>query len=54
MKILSQAGHGDDDLAQLLLELGNAHHALGEKGRALQRWRKEPMAQKAKNAFSSA
>ena len=36
---LEQAGHGDDDLAQLLLELGNAHHALGEKGRALQRWR---------------
>ena len=26
-------------LAELLLELGNAHHALGEKDQALQRWR---------------
>ena len=26
-------------LAELLLELGNAHHALGEKDLALQRWR---------------
>ena len=33
------AGHGDNALADLLLELGNAHHALGEKNLALQRWR---------------
>ena len=34
--------HSDDaenSLAELLLELGNAHHALGEKDQALQRWR---------------
>ena len=34
--------HGDlseDNLADLLLELGNAHHALGEKDQALLRWR---------------
>ena len=36
---LGQAGHGDNVLAELLLELGNSHHALGEKDRALQRWR---------------
>ena len=36
---LAHAGHGDNALAELLLELGNAHHALGEKDRALQRWR---------------
>ena len=36
---LIQAGHGDKVLAELLLELGNAHHALGEKDRALQRWK---------------
>ena len=33
------AGHGDNALAELLLELGNAHHALGEKDQALLRWR---------------
>ena len=32
-------GHGDNALSELLLELGNAHHALGEKDHALQRWR---------------
>ena len=31
--------HNDNDLAELLLELGNAHHALGEKDQALQRWK---------------
>ena len=31
--------HGDNAFAELLLELGNAHHALGEKDQALQRWR---------------
>ncbi len=36
---LAQADHGDNALSELLLELGNAHHALGEKDRALQRWR---------------
>ena len=36
---LAHAGHGDNALAELLLELGNAHHALGDKDRALQRWR---------------
>ena len=35
---LAQTNHGDNELADLLLELGNAHHALGEKDRALQRW----------------
>ena len=39
---LIQAGHGDKVLAELLLELGNAHHALGEKDRALQRWKRHP------------
>jgi len=36
---LALDGHGDNALAELLLELGNAHHALGEKDQALQRWR---------------
>ena len=36
---IAHAGHGDNALAELLLELGNAHHSLGEKDRALQRWR---------------
>ena len=36
---LAQSGRGDNSLAELLLELGNAHHALGEKNQALQRWR---------------
>ena len=36
---LNKSGHGDNALAELLLELGNAHHALGEKDLALQRWR---------------
>ena len=36
---LLNGGHRDNALAELLLELGNAHHALGEKHRALQRWR---------------
>ena len=31
--------HGDNAMAELLLELGNAHHAVGEKDLALQRWR---------------
>ena len=35
---VDEAGHGDNALAELLLELGNAHHALGEKDRALKRW----------------
>ena len=35
----ANVGPGDNALAELLLELGNAHHALGEKNRALQRWR---------------
>ena len=38
-KALASTGHGDNALAELLLELGNAHHALGEKELALQRWR---------------
>ena len=42
---LAQSGHGDNALAELLLELGNAHHALGEKA---------PTEQKAKSACSSA
>ncbi len=36
---LAHTGHGDNALAELLLELGNAHQALGEKDLALQRWR---------------
>ena len=36
---LAHADHGDNALAELLLELGNAHHNLGEQDRALQRWR---------------
>ena len=36
---LTEADKGDNALSELLLELGNAHHALGEKERALQRWR---------------
>ena len=36
---LNKSGHRDNALAELLLELGNAHHALGEKDLALQRWR---------------
>jgi protein O-GlcNAc transferase len=36
---LAVAGHGDNALADLLLELGNAHQSLGEKDLALQRWR---------------
>ena len=36
---LAKSGHGDNAMAELLLELGNAHHALGEKDHALQRWR---------------
>ena len=38
-KALTQGDHGDNALAELLLELGNAHHALGEKDLALHRWR---------------
>ena len=36
---LAKSGHGDNALAELLLELGNAHHSLGEKEQALRRWR---------------
>ena len=36
---LRLSNHGDNSLAELLLELGNAHHSLGEKNQALQRWR---------------
>ena len=36
---LVQSRQGDNSLAELLLELGNAHHALGEKDQALKRWR---------------
>ena len=35
----AQDAQGDNALAELLLELGNAHHSLGEKNQALQRWR---------------
>ena len=49
---LAQADQGDNTLADLLLELGNAHHALGEKNRALQNGEKVPMEQKVKNDFS--
>ena len=35
---LRRTDHGDNSLAELLLELGNAHHALGENDQALQRW----------------
>ena len=37
-KALAQGIREDNALAELLLELGNAHHNLGEKDRALQRW----------------
>ena len=30
------AGSGDNAMAELLLELGNAHHSVGEKDLALQ------------------
>ena len=36
---LAKLGSGDNSLAELLLELGNAHHSLGEKDQALRRWR---------------
>ena len=36
---LRRADRSDNSLAELLLELGNAHHSLGEKEQALQRWR---------------
>ena len=36
---LEKSGHEDNALAELLLELGNAHHAVGEKDQALRRWR---------------
>ena len=36
---LGQSRNGDNALSELLLELGNAHHALGEKDQALKRWR---------------
>ena len=36
---LAKFSQGDNAMAELLLELGNAHHALGEKDQALQRWR---------------
>ena len=35
---LPQSSAGDNALADLLLELGNAHHALGQDDLALQRW----------------
>ena len=38
-KTVAETSHRDNAIAELLLELGNAHHALGEKDRALQRWR---------------
>ena len=38
MKLSSKADKGTTALAELLLELGNAHHALGEKDQALKRW----------------
>jgi predicted O-linked N-acetylglucosamine transferase (SPINDLY family) len=36
---LVNVGQRDNALSELLLELGNAHHALGEKDLALKRWR---------------
>ena len=36
---VAKSSHGDNAMAELLLELGNAHHALGEKDHALKRWR---------------
>ncbi len=36
---ISRCDKGNNSLAELLLELGNAHHALGEKDQALKRWR---------------
>ena len=36
---LAKSTDGDNALAELLLELGNAHHSLGEKDQALRRWR---------------
>ena len=45
---LTQSGHGDNALAELLLELGNAHHALGEKDRALERCEKAPVCRRRK------
>ena len=35
---LPHSNSGDNSLADLLLELGNAHHALGQHDLALQRW----------------
>lgn len=36
---LADTCQSDNTLAELLLELGNAHHTLGQKALALQRWR---------------
>ena len=52
-KSLTHTDRGDNALAELLLELGNAHHALGEKHRALKRWRKAPTARKVRSGCSS-
>ena len=38
-KALPYSGSGDNALADLLLELGNAHHALSQDDLALQRWK---------------
>ena len=50
---LSKACHEDNVLSELLLELGNAHHALGEKGQALQRWREGTHGAEGENASLS-
>ena len=36
--ITALSSSGDNALSDLLLELGNAHHALGQEDLALQRW----------------
>ena len=41
-------------MAELLLELGNAHHALGEKDQALQRWREGTHGAEGEKRLSSA
>ena len=48
---LAQAGHRDNTLSELLLELGNAHHALGEKIKLCRDGEMAFMEQRTKSAF---
>ena len=55
MQAGAQDAQGDNALAELLLELGNAHHFSGQKNQALQTLAgRVPKAQRAKNAYSLA